>query len=337
MCKSIVSIFIILLFTTPVFSQLSRNITDDDDIFAKEILTSSASVRSNGMGMIGVILTDGQSFINNPATLGFMDNEYFSSSIYLKKSKANEYVPMRAYPNGATVTGSDINSSTTIPYYNDISISVNLNSFSRVKKSLFNFGVGYSRHSLSYGDVVWLDGSNDTQQNESEVLTAPGNFDDHINIYSIGMSYNTFVGIGLGINYKNTNFKLNNTKYSSDLFDLGLLLQIPLEKLTSAINKNANNRFESKLVLGMSVVNLGNDLKFDTLMLSPPKYSRFGAGLDLAFIKNNIKLASIYPALQYDYLFYADNSHITRLGFEAGILDILYMRTGRMSSSNQEV
>jgi len=332
MYKSIVSIFIILVFTSSIFSQISRSLSEEDDVFAKEILMSSSSVRSNGMGMIGVILTDGQSFTNNPATLGFMGNEYFSSSIYLKKSRAYEYSPVRIFPAGSAM--SRLDNTIDTPYYNNVNFSINLNKFTNPKNTIINVGIGYSRNNLTYGNRDWLLGTDDTRQNEPDVLYVPGKFDDHINIYSIGMSYKTSIDLGIGISYKNTNFSLNHTKYKSDLFDLGLLLHIPLDKLTSAINKNANNKFESKLILGMSVVNLGNDIKIDTQVLSPPKYSRFGAGLDLALVKDNYRLFSIYPAIQYDYLFYTDNSHTTRLGLEVGLVELLYLRTGRISYQN---
>ncbi len=325
MSKLLIITILFHLLYIPVFSQdISR--LQDDRIFADEILMSSSSVRSNGMGMMGVMMTDEKSFYYNPASLGFMDNEYFSSTIYLKKTRVSELGPSRFYPDERNITG--------YPYLNDVSFSMNLKRFPLLEDSRFNIGLGYIRHSLALDGDVILDESGDTSQNETELITGGDNFDDQVNIYSIGMSYKSIIDIGIGISYKNTNFKLNHSKHTSDLFDIGLLLQVPLDRLTSAIIGNTDGQFVSNLSLGISIVNMGSDLIIDDNTYASPQYSSFGVGLDMAIVRNNIKIAFIYPAVQYDFLSFKDNADITRLGLEFGIYEIVYLRTGWISSQD---
>ena len=134
---------------------------------------------------------------------------------------------------------------------------------------------------------------------------------DYINTFSIGASLNYPVSFGLGFSIKNYNSTLGNFTASGIAYDIGAILDVPIDELLlKNVNYDLNKTFfltpKVDFVLGYSLSNVGNEVSYvDPAQADPlPRTARLGYSFNLGINLNmNNKCISAFS-----YTFVAEAS-----------------------------
>ncbi len=270
-------------------------------------LELSPSVRSNGMGTVGVMLTDHESAYYNPAALGFLDNKYASVSFYPRKARLVEFMDSSSIEYNSTVL------TARLP--------------DRVWSNSLPVGIGIAYQHLSYVDGPYIERTYDGIPTERTFF-----WKDYADCFSVGIGYSGVVDVGVGVTYKDLSEEVVDYKGSGDAFDFGLLFRAPLNGLFLSQPHGDGYRLRSSLLLGMSVSNYGSSFKFMGGDYVLPKTGRFGCGMELVYGSERMRWLSLLPAYEMEVLFPGDDQRTGKFGMEAGLADALFLRVGTVNA-----
>jgi hypothetical protein len=249
------------------------------------------------MGEVGIIRTDTYGQSSNPASLGYPDMRIVSLSIG----------PPVSDPSGQSGK------------YNWASARFGLKQFNPEGGSTWSASLGYQYSNYDMGDMVltFFDGY-------SWVI-----IDDDYRIYShlhcgtLGIRFLLDeLHFGLGGAVKYFRHMSNERETDAVLFDIGVLLQIPVINTSNKTHELSGDGTSLAILLGGSVANLGSDIERTWNDYHPPRTSQ--AALGVTIRRNRI---GVLPAYQLQHLRNSREDY-HRLGIEIGYDDAVFARTG---------
>ena len=293
-------------------------------------LLFSPSVRSNGMGQVGVALTDGLGAYYNPATPAMIAKNHFLGTVnYLGRMKV---VPGLA---------SDIDVA-----YNAFQVGWNSNHWRRVFSEAsspnplsYSLAFTYYRTRANLGSQY----RTDAYGNNLDVFRAFAEADNYV--LSIGGHY--LIDLGIGITFKNISEHLSSSGEGSELpagpssgraRDFGIQARFPILELIESFRqqkRSPTNRWHIRFDLSTGIAwhNRGDEIGLRDL----PAYRRFGGASVFGVSWKNEKMAwdlfRFTGALerytpQVGGIEQPGTSDNMR-GFEFSFLDILDIRRGK--------
>lgn len=204
-------------------------------------------------------------------------------------------------------------------------------------KHKLSVGVAYSTLKLDYGDITRID-------EQGNYLGTFNAYDNSAN-YSLGVGFEYYVRIGIGITYKSIESKLvalgggTESGYSiakGSAIDYGIMIEFPLSNITSlSSHDKTNNGINLDLVPSLSYVkaNIGSDISYiDVAQADPlPKFSRTGFSIIGKVNRDSLSLFSIRFAYEIERSLYGHSKDkVFRTGYELGILGFLNYRRGKV-------
>lgn len=292
-------ILIVALVPLSVFSQ-SKVGTE-----IGSILGLSPSIRARGMGGIGVVLTDNQSVYHNPAVAGLIPLKQFAIAFFPTNTKFG-YLDFW---------------STTI--------STSLEKSIHDGRSSLRVGLAYQHlgtKSPAFEEVSYM------------YPTGTGRFfrlRDASEQYTLALAYLSAVELSVGATLKR--LKLGAGPASAkriDNYDLGFLAHLPLrERKGTAYGERPG--YSVTPTIGASWSGMGPDTTDEGDYLKIPGVRRLGFGLWLAHGDETLEDVSLFPAIEWKTVLDDKRDTQVSLGVELGMLESLYLRTGRISSGGE--
>ena len=295
----IITILFILLIPGTIISQDEPKI----GTYSSQFLLESPSIRSNGMGQVGVSLVDEYSAYSNPGSLGLY---------YLK-----DEISITPW------TGS-----------NDIGFGITYKHLS--------FSIPIISKQLSNGSSIGLSGvlsSNkkispeyiDTDYNRlpTERIFQYEIFDYNI---SLGFGYTGPIEIGAGFSLKKLGDKDYNSSYewSYIAYDFGLISRIPLGNY---FKLSSSDKYKSIVLpsIGFSYSDIDSKIYLDDVSYPYLKTFRTGFAVTLGIARlssyGGWELVTFLPAVEVEKT--ENIKHITKYGIELGIVEAIYIRKGK--------
>jgi hypothetical protein len=233
----------ILLISTS-FSQAKVGTT------GAQFLDFTTSVRSSGMGGVGVALIDRQAFAYNPASLGLSDMRFGSISLL--------FPPFDLGPEGSGLNYNVINAS------------------SRILKEPegWNLTIAAQRIYLGSGSMMERTYEQGTYEGTGQFFTAS----DHAYSLTVATAHTGKVGIGFGGTVRGIAEHFYDYSATGFAIDLGGIVSIPLVSPTHPTTRPAPIM---RLTSGVALRNFGPDMKFIEKKYPLPKNFLIGTALDL--------------------------------------------------------
>jgi len=211
-------------------------------------------------------------------------------------------------------------------------------------KQKLSVGVAYSTLKLDYGYIARID-------EQGNYLGTFNAYDNSAN-YSLGVGFEYYVKIGIGITYKSIESKLvalgggTESGYSiakGSAIDYGIMIEFPLSNITSLSSQDkTNNGINFDLVPSISYVkaNIGDDIYYiDVAQADPlPKLSRTGFSIIGKVNRDSLSLFSIRFAYEIERSLYGHSKDkVFRTGYELGILGFLDCRLGHVDDDPGDI
>jgi len=304
----IISFFALL--TSAVFSQVKVGTE------ALQMAQLSSSARSNGMGMVSVLLSDNNSFYFNPAQLGFNDNRYGSISFYPVSSEF--------------FLNSDFRSENA---------TINLSKLFLPGESSVNLVAGVQHNYLGSGTLVERTYGNSVDDYPIEgVLGASRIFQYKSNItkISLGMKINGDVEIGFGAALSFFEEKVIGYKVDGVIHDFGGAIKIPIIKRTNKDGNNKINNWENSLSFSASLTNIGGKVTFIDKPFNITQVAYIGSSYYITYWKDDDKLFSVLPVIEWELLLGDYDETTFKTGIELGYSDALFVRRGYVRNPNDD-
>lgn len=266
------------------------------------ILGLSPSVRSQGMGGVGVILSDNQSVYHNPAVVGLIPFKLFAFTFY---------------PTNAKLGILDHWSTT---------ISTGVERLLDNGRSILRIGLAYQHQEIK---------SPVFKETTYQFPGGTGRYfrlEDVSDRYTLALAYKSTIDVSVGatLNRLKLGTGTGSTK-RIDNYDLGILIRLPLaERNGPAYGEWLG--YSVTPTIGASWSGLGPDTTDNGDYLMIPGIRRLGFGLWLAYGDGTLDEVSLFPALQLTKVLKDERKTQVSLGAELGLLESVYLRTGLVSS-----
>lgn len=260
-----------------------------------DFLAMSPSVRSNGMGEVGVALTDNESFYFNPASLGFVDDHRVS---------------IAAYPVSTSFAVDDLSS-------RSYSLVGHLFRGNQLDENPFAFSFALQQATLSAGPFI------ERTYDYPEGTGRTFDIKHQTRSLSVGASYLWAVQVGVGTTVRWIHESLGDFTSNGVSFDFGGMVRAPI--LGSVDQKVEPDDMHVTATAGIAFSQYGPDLKLVENSVPLPHDRRFGLAVELLY-QDFSGIASIEDRSES----ILDISRI-RLGFELGYHSAMWGRLGHIS------
>lgn len=288
------SLLLGLLLTESVIAQAKVGTT------GASFLEMSPSVRSNGMGELGVALADNESFFFNPASLGFVDDHRISLAGYpVSASFDVDELSFRSYSlMGHLLRGN---------YFDENPVALSF---------------ALQRISLTAEDLVEQTYQQGTFEGTGSMYSAK----DRAYSVSVGASYLSFVQVGVGSTVRWVSEDFHDYDADGVAFDFGAMLRAPL---SGTLNDVPNPEdFQAAVTAGAALSNVGPDLTLLDKKYPLPRTRRIGLAAEMSFYEFSV-IASAEDQTET----VVDDSR-TMVGLELGYDSAVWGRIGHVGSSD---
>jgi hypothetical protein len=253
------NLFIVLLSIL-----ITANVSNAQGEAAVPFLQISPSTEANGMGeaSIAIPMNDPLTALRNPAHLGLQcTDNYFSYS-----TNASNWLPTFNIPD--------------LRYRTDgFTCGINFQNIFGEEHNL-SFGYGYFHTLLNLGEF--------SRRGEYNEDLGSFHLIEYANQWTVSTAIDYYVKLSFGLSYKSITSKLSQA-VGARAKDYGLLLDVPLIKITNAILSNPirihpNIYPSANISLGVVWQNIGDDSKYSTFSPDPlPRIGRVGIGTNFSF------------------------------------------------------
>ena len=260
------------------------------------------SVRSAGMGTVGVMLTDGDAIHYNPALLALGDYKYFSASFN---------------PVSAKIYGMDQVKHRTEYFSAKLPLS---------EASPITVVIGYGHVGMTFGPFVettydW--GIDNTDQGETY-------FKEGSRAAAVGIAWSGSVELAVGVALKWIDSDIPSTDISGHTGDIGFAARIPMNRSGAVPTDPLATRLDANLLFGLSFQNYGPDIEYENGWFRPPKTGRWGIGFELAYGTGYHDWLTLLPVFEKKIRYSSEHDPEYRFGLEIGLAEFLLLRFGRV-------
>lgn len=250
---------------------ITINICNAQGEAAALFLLISPTTEANGMGeaSIAIPMNDPLTALRNPAQLGFQSaNNYFSYSTNASDWLPNFNIPDLRYRTDGFTSG--------VNFQNIFGDGHNL-----------SFGYGYYHTFFNMG-LFSIRGENNEDLGSFYAT-------EYANQWTVSAAIDYYLKLSVGFSYKSIRplmmvfYDLYLTNGNAKAKDYGLLLDVPLIKITNAILSNPikihpNIYPSANISLGAVWQNIGDDFNYSTFFPDPlPRIGRVGIGTNFSF------------------------------------------------------
>lgn len=267
-----------------------------------------ASVRSAGMGTVGVMLTDSDAAPNNPALPVLGGYEHFSASFYPASSKAYGMDDVR---------------------YRAESVAAKL---PLSHASPLTLAIGYSREGLTFGPIIERAYNLGLGNSDDESVY----FGEYIRTATVSAAWTGPVQVAVGVGMKWIRSDIPNVSLSGQVWDLGIAARVPLNPGGVAPTDPLLPRVGANLLFGLSFQNYGPDIETEYGWFRPPKTGRWGFGFEMTYGDGFHHWLTIIPVFEKKIRFTSERDPEYRLGLEVGMAEFIYLRFGRVDLATDD-
>lgn len=287
----------VLMLSGSIFSQ--QRVGTDLEL---GLLGFPPSVRSAGMGRVGVMLTNGDAAHYNPALPALGSYKYFSVSFN---------------PASAKIYGID-------------EIRYRIEYFSArlplSQASPISIALGYGHVGLTIGPFIERTYNRGVDYPDQEEQY----FEDDSRAVAVSVAWSGPVQISAGVGLRQIDSKSPYTNISGRAGELGFALRIPMNRTGSVPTDPSVPRLNTDLLFGLSFQYYGPDIEYEYGQFRLPKTGRWGFGFELAYGNGFHEWLTIVPAFEKQIRYSSERDPEYRFGLEVGLAELLFLRFGRV-------
>jgi len=262
------------------------------------------SVRSAGMGTVGVMLANGDAAHFNPALLALGNYDYFFVSFN---------------PVSTKIYGMDQVRHRTEYFSAKLPLS---------QASPITVAIGYGHVGLTYGPFVegTYNGGVDYPDQAAEEFY----FEEGSRAAAVGVAWSGSLELAVGVALKWIDSDIPSTDISGRTGDVGFAARIPMNRSGTVPTDPSALRLRTNLLFGLSFQNYGPDIEYEYGWFRPPKTGRWGIGLELAYSTGYHDWLTLFPVFEKKIRYSSEHDPEYRFGLEIGLAELLLLRFGRV-------
>lgn len=289
---------------------------------AASFLTIITSARANGMGGCAANMVSEEAALYNPGALGLFHLEKYLAVTYPFET---QWVP-------------DATSSSTVESFNVSAGACLPQAILGAENSpKIAVAAAYARARLDFPQTLPRTTYDDPLGMGVEVI----DFHEIADYYSVAVATEYYLRVGFGYSHKRIFERIFDNSVTATVHDYGMVIELPIGNLLRSCPTGGGFigspvGFAVTPSLGYVKANLGDDIGYQDSgpAYSPPKISRFGLAMFCAVRVKDSELGSLRITREIERDLVGDRVEYKKIGGEAGLLGIAYLRVGNRNSES---